>query len=635
MAEETQAQVSGAEASGAGADPAAMALALGGASRERADAFLKKQEALIEDLRHHLREQFKRLKMGVISDRLSITLKILTGIVGVAFAAGLALMIWDAAHADGLVIESFSVPPDLAAKGLTGQVVATQMLDRLTAMQSGVISARSPKTFASNWGDDIKVEIPQTGISVSEASRFLRGWLGHETRISGEIIHTEAGIAVTARVGVDSGTTFTGAESDLDALVQKAAERLYRVTQPYRYGVYLESQGRHSEGIPVLQALARSGPASERAWAYFGLGNFSDDARQGLGFLQRSAELDPSNALAIGNAANSENILGRAEQALRDKKKGLALLSGSEHGQVREDYVPAVRLTIQSSLDSYLGANRDAALAYAEYLQSGDTPGYGLSGLLALFQAEAHDPDAARATLANALPEPPGGVDTATFSNGLARISIAFTMKDWSDVLRQDAALEPLFLKRSGYRPGYHVSTEPMVALAAAALGRFADAEARIGDTPADCYLCLRMRAEIAELKGDQARADQWFAEAAAAAPSIPFAYFDWGQVLLERGQPDAAIAKFAIANQKGPKFADPLEAWGEALMKQNRSDRALAKFEEAEKYAPNWGRLHLKWGEALSYAGRKDEARVQYQKASVLDLGAADRAELAKVVPG
>ena len=40
MAEETEGQDTGAEASGAGVDPAAVALALGGASRERADAIV-------------------------------------------------------------------------------------------------------------------------------------------------------------------------------------------------------------------------------------------------------------------------------------------------------------------------------------------------------------------------------------------------------------------------------------------------------------------------------------------------------------------------------------------------------------------------------------------------------------------
>jgi len=100
-------------------------------------------------------------------------------------------------------------------------------------------------------------------------------------------------------------------------------------------------------------------------------------------------------------------------------------------------------------------------------------------------------------------------------------------------------------------------------------------------------------------------------------------------------GDSDAAIAKFTLANQKGPKFADPLEMWGEALIAKKQPDQALAKFEEADKYAPNWGRLHLKWGEALGYAGRKDEAHAQYQQASTLDLSAADKAELVRQMQG
>ncbi len=100
---------------------------------------------------------------------------------------------------------------------------------------------------------------------------------------------------------------------------------------------------------------------------------------------------------------------------------------------------------------------------------------------------------------------------------------------------------------------------------------------------------------------------------------------------LLARGQPDAAIAQFKLANQNGPHFADPLEGWGEALMAKNQSHLALAKFTEAEKYAPNWGRLHLKWGEALAYAGKHDDAKTQFARAGQLDLTPSEKSELTK----
>ncbi len=229
MAEGSEGQETGAEAFGAGVDPFAAAMALGGASREKADAYLNEQQALAADQRkfiakqsHHLDEQFKRLKMAVISDRLSVVLKVLTGFVGLAIAAGVALMIWDAAHSQGLIIEQFSVPPELAAKGLTGQVVASQIQDQLTAMQAVTGTSRPAKSYANNWGNDIRVEIPETGVSVGEAYRFLKQWLGRDTHITGEVYRTATGIAVTARSDVDVGATYEGPETNLDALVQKA-----------------------------------------------------------------------------------------------------------------------------------------------------------------------------------------------------------------------------------------------------------------------------------------------------------------------------------------------------------------------------------------------------------------------------
>jgi len=132
-------------------------------------------------------------------------------------------------------------------------------------------------------------------------------------------------------------------------------------------------------------------------------------------------------------------------------------------------------------------------------------------------------------------------------------------------------------------------------------------------------------------MRGQHARADFWFARAVSIAPSSPYAASEWGQALLERGQPDIAIEKFQLANQKGPHFADPLEGWGEALMAKNQSHLALAKFAEADKYAPNWGRLHLKWGEALVYANKEDEAKAQFARAAGLDLTPAEKSELAR----
>ncbi|MEI9932873.1 MAG: hypothetical protein WDM89_20630 [Rhizomicrobium sp.] len=201
-----------------------------------------------------------------------------------------------------------------------------------------------------------------------------------------------------------------------------------------------------------------------------------------------------------------------------------------------------------------------------------------------------------------------------------AQMFIASQVGDWRAVVALDAKTSALLSSQPALRDLVQARIVPFVAMAHAGLGEFKTADALIAQAPDHCDVCLRMHAQIAELEGQHARADWWFARAIAENRSVPFAYTDWGQTLIARGDLDGAIAKFEIAHKKGPHFADPLEMWGEALIAKNRSDLALAKFEEAAKYAPHWDRLHQKWGEALSYLGRKDEAAKQFATARSLD---------------
>jgi hypothetical protein len=267
MAEENEGLDTGAEASGAGVDPAAVALALNGASRSEADIFLKKQGALIAAQKHHvgeqskyLHEQFKQLRLNIWQQRLGVLLRIATGFVGLAVAAGLAVMIWDASRSSGLLIEPFSVPPDLAARGMTGEVVAAKLLDHLSEMQAQTNSTRTAQTYANNWGEaGIKLDIPETGISLTELDDFLRAKLGHDTHISGEIVRTASGVSLTARTGLQGAEGVSGSDADLDGLVRQLSERVYRLAQPYRYGMYLAQHDRLAEALSVLKAVAETG----------------------------------------------------------------------------------------------------------------------------------------------------------------------------------------------------------------------------------------------------------------------------------------------------------------------------------------------------------------------------------------
>jgi hypothetical protein len=63
----------------------------------------------------------------IARERAGLVLQSLTASAGLVLAAAVGRLVWDASRADGLVIEAFSVPPALAADGLTGEVVAAQL----------------------------------------------------------------------------------------------------------------------------------------------------------------------------------------------------------------------------------------------------------------------------------------------------------------------------------------------------------------------------------------------------------------------------------------------------------------------------------------------------------------------------
>jgi|SRR5579871_88993 len=633
---------------------AAVGIALGAAARDagvaaEARAYLKKQVELanyqIADLRREDVVRHWSLRVRHISDLMKLTFEVALAFIFVAIALGIAAALFSAAHDDSLVIDAFSVPPDMAARGLTGQVVAAQFQDKLVAMQNATLSARPAESYASNWGNDIKVEIPNTGVSISELYRYLASWLGHQTHITGDVFRTANGLSVTVRAG-EGASTATGAEADMDKLLQQAAEKTYLRTQPYRYAVYLEflGPGRLAEARRIFENLATTGSLRERAWAWNGLArldSLADDLEHAIRDYRQTLALAPNFALAYVNLDSIEGILGHDEASLVAAQNAVRLLRGGGDVEMsaiaRTISLPAMEADVAFAQNDFNSARTFEKLVIQLPDYGNDIEGARQS--LMVSAALLHDPAGLRREEASLPPSS----DTGTLGGRAAtKLFADYWLGRWPSVLAEWPTTEAISRKgfaEQGSSPRsitQFVSLQiwPYAATALAMTGNIAAAKALIDKTPLDCYTCLRNRARIAEAEHNWPDAQRWYERATSAAPSIPIGYSEWGRMLLEEGDIRGALAKFAIAHQKGPHFADPLELSGEALMMENRADLAVAKFAEASRDAPDWGRLHLKWGEALYYAGNKVEAKAQFEIAHRLDLSAAERAALEHFYP-
>jgi tetratricopeptide (TPR) repeat protein len=626
-AEEPDAEAPDSSPSGADGLAAALIAALGRRGNDAKtdpefEAFLRRQSRLVDLQTEHLHEQreliLSRLHWGRYSDRMKALLQTLTVLLGLAIVIAVAAMAWEAHKDHGVSIAAFSVPPDLAQRGLTGQVVASELLDRLADLQAQTVTARPASTYANDWGGDIKVEIPETGVSIGELNRYLHEWLGNETRITGEVVRTPAGLIVAARAGATPAGRFVGAEGDLESLIQRAAEVVYAQTQPYRYAVYLASTGRQDQALAAYKTIAQTGAREDRPWAYAGWAALValDDpiaggarARDALA-LGAPPQSQVFTALygseAFASHWEAERAVGQDADRLGVGASGLMpsdAMKGDYRGAAKGDRRGAAALRPKSSvfLEGEASAGQVRLIA---------------SGALSL----GHDIASARGLIRGLPPE---------FADSIAVIQgtgfWAFVDEDWRRIERSLRSPRLAF-------PGDGIKKRAVaagLAVAVAMQGRQAEAEALVATTPLDCDLCVDARAVIAERGGNWPAAERWITLLEARTPSIPFAPTEHGKLLLDRGETDAAIAELEKAHRLGPHFADPLELWGEALTTKRDYVGAARKFAEADQDAPKWGRNHLRWGEALMLAGRYREARAQYETANGLDLSIADRGAL------
>jgi tetratricopeptide (TPR) repeat protein len=575
----------------------------------------------LDDLRQLVRLQIKHFdeerrlaihaaKRKRFSDRVRYTALVGAALVGLAVVVVVGAMVWDAAHANGVAVEAFSVPPDLAAKGLTGQVLATELQDQLNAMQEDTTSGMQSRRAAQEGAGDIKVEVPETGVSLGELRQSLRGWLGHETHVSGEIFHAgdtsgPETLALTVRVGDAAGQRWTGNEADLDGLLQSSAEKVYASVAPFRFVDWLEQRGRDADAIALLTKLATRGSETQMSEASFRTAEESHlPLDQRISYARRSVQLDPRNAEALWGLASVEHAIGHDTAALADLVKARRLpLSSSLSAAGRAIRVHQMTYGIDRLLADFQDA-RNTAAGDAKTAQD-DAAEWARRASVIELDVKLHDLATPRQVVQQGYTPDPGG-SAASKAQQEARFHYLehdydAETGDWAgalaSVLRAEALAKPdlqLDLVR------YALSK----ALALAKLGRQAEAETLIATTPLDCYHCLWTRGVIAAEKKDWPAADRWFAEAVRQGPAIPFAYYYWGQAHLAKGDLSGAAAEFRLANQTGPHWADPLKAWGDVLARQGHWKAALAKYDAALKYAPAWTDLHQARNAAARRAG-------------------------------
>ncbi len=595
-------------------------------------ALMEKQVRMLDLQMVNLRREIRQLGVKFLRERLHAGFELAIAALVIGGVASLGVMAWQASRADGLAIRAFAVPNELAARGLTGTVLASKLSDGLGQIDAVTSSVRAGGAIRAVRRQEVKVAIPKTGLSLGDVQALLRGWLGHETEVTGELVKDGDLVSVTVRVGDRPGVTLQGPLKDLDQLIRGAAEQVLAATEPYRYAVYLGAQDRRPQALAVAESLAGGGASTDRAWGYALWGRLlaaEGDFAGASAKARRAISLDPDIAAAHDNLAAAQRLLGHDQAALKAVDGALTALR-RQRRQMDRAMGPVRLATAEGRVMEAQGDFGGAAQRYEEASR--------LGGLAHASQAAAslprvlamdHDIGAARRALAelqgqlaeDALPD-------AVPVPGL----VALAAGDWAqaerDLRKADATAQMFGASGATVRA---TQVTPYLALAQAMSGQIEAARATISSSPADCYACARVRAIIAGRAGERAEAERLFERAVALAPSLAAAHLDWARMRLAAGDAPGAIEQARAAARFAPAWADPMQVWGEALARSGEPRQAARRFAKAARLSPAWGLPLLRRAEAVERLGAHDEAARLRRAAAGLWLTAAERAELQK----
>ncbi len=601
-------QKSEAEAvAGAEAFAAAVAARLSAADPEVSQdtsAFLKQQARLLEIQARHLEDEHALRLAQLRGQRLAQTLRIgfqvVIALLVIVIGAGIVVMLHDAFSSHSVVIDAFNAPAGLTARGVTGTVLASDILDELTRLQNATATdaLQVKRRLSNGWSNEVRVAVPETGISLGEISRLLTARFGHDIHIGGDLVQTDSGgLALAVRGDNVAPQTFNGGAGDLDALVTHAAQYLYSQFQPALWATYLQQTGRCPDAMDFARSAYNGADSNSRApllttWATC-LALTGGSEQEGEQLLRAAIRIQPDYWSAYNELEAAIGLDGDDEGAWREGQ-ALRRAAGGDPGKA-----PAGAFAMSEFLTDDWQAYLDTLVASVR-ANAGSGAGSPLNELLqiAAAQARQHDVAAAELTLQTAR------MDAHSSPSQVQELhrALGLLAADAGDVARAASELEAAEAPLSVTERATFSGLLCPLAVAADAAGHPDEADALVASGSGRME-CQCSRGDILDHRGDWAGAQQAYAQAVALAPDLPAGYYSWGVALARHGDLAGAVVKLRAANQRGPHWADPLKAWGDVLVRQGHWSDALAKYAEARKYAPNWAALQQARAAAVTKA--------------------------------
>lgn len=528
-----------------------------------------------------LRRHEQLIGWQIVNERASMALRVLTGVAGVVAALVLGMLVVSAARSQAVVVEAFGAPPEMIARGYTGQALASALQDELLRIQSATRSNMAARSIANAWSGSINVEVPTTGVSIGEIDRVLRQKLGRDTHIGGDLTQGADGtLTLTVRGDGITPRSFSGPQDQLPALVRQAAEHAYGEAEPALFAHHLYQTRRFEESLEIVRrSLARGPDDASRARLLNTWGNL---LWVEIRYDEAIARYEAALAVQPSYWGAWRNLVGVTSECCGDEA-GLAV---TRRMRAAIEAAPAKDRPSQDYFDAEYGLTADPTTAVAVLREEDRKRAGGMlftttGPRLAQLEMARHDWRAAREALAGGDPSDPQ----------LERVSLIVSAVEQVEAGRPALALprlRQLIDVQSAEDIGESGEILCLLALTYAQnLER--DVALRTLARSRDTTACRAREGAIHEALGDRGAADAAARRSIGAAPSSPYPYEARGRILLARGDLNGAGWRFDQAHARGPRWADPIKGQGDVLAARGRWREAAAKYQEALAFAPGW----------------------------------------------
>jgi tetratricopeptide (TPR) repeat protein len=566
--------------------------------------YYKRQTQLLTLQAEHLHEQrnltLAHLRVRQFSDRFKTVSQLVVAFLAIMLAVGVIILICNASASRAIVLDQFDVPPELARVGFSGKVVAAQVIDALNRVNAVESDRPSEVTaFSGAWSsDDLRLAIPDTGLSLSDIDRFLRIHLGQDTHITGDVVEigdpsgNNTSLQLTVRGdGLLPKTFFEQAEDPkaLLKLTTEAGEYLYGESSPLKFAQYLDLNGRFAEEVAFCKQAFHSVSNDDlkaallKQWGEASA-NAGGSQSESLVLFKKALQYRPNLWSAYNDAMDALWALGQEEEAWRLGVTMQDKANGRPGRATEVDYENWDELTW--NLMPWRNAVSEDERVHSDI----GTNTMNSDIILADIDWRLHDFADAEFRLTTARK-----IENDEAAEGLTHFVRSQLALATGDIA---ASVTEMRLFRAAYQRASLAANDPgylcWAALPEAKIGKIDEALADLAKQGSfvDCY---RFRADLLDQKGDWSSAQAWYQRAIALAPDLPAGYYSRGLAMLRHGNIESAMADFSEAMKKGPHWADPAKAAGDILWRDGKREAAMQHYKEALKWAPAWRELKEK----------------------------------------